>query len=181
MDIKQIIKFGTLLMFVCAIAAGALAFTYAKTKPVIELRRQEEEQEAIKSVFPEAARIEIIEKDKERYTLVYDKDKKELGVVLKITPVGYSGIIETLVGVTREGKISAIKILTQNETPGLGAKVAEPKFYKQFGKKSEKEVLLKKDGGTVDAVTAATISSRAVSRGVQDAVQKAAAFYQEHK
>ncbi len=168
-------------MLICALAAGALAYVYAKTKPVIEERKVEAEKEAIQSVFPQAAEVKIIIKGKDNFKVVFDKDQQELGVAMKAAPMGYSGLIEILVGVTKEGKVSAIKILNQNETPGLGTKTAEPKFYEQFAGKQDKELALKKDAGTIDAVTAATISSRAVTKGVQEAVDKVLKFYEGQK
>lgn len=181
MDIKQILKFGILLTLVCVIAAGALAFTYNKTRPVIDQRKKEIEKEALQSVFPQAAETKTVEKEKETYQIVYDKDKNELGVVLKIQATGYGGAIDILVGVDKDIKVSAIKILNQNETPGLGTKVAEPKFYEQFNGKSEKELVLKKDGGTIEVITAATISSRAVTNGIKEAVNKVKKFYEGQK
>ncbi|MDD5492874.1 MAG: RnfABCDGE type electron transport complex subunit G [bacterium] len=178
MNIKQLFKFGILLMLVCALAAGALAYVYAKTKPVIEERKVEAEKEAIQSVFPQAAEVKIVIQGKENFKVVFDKDQQELGVAMKAAPIGYGGPIEILVGVTKEGKVSAIKIMNQNETPGLGTKTAEPKFYEQFAGKQDKELTLKKDGGSIEAVTAATISSRAVTKGVQEAVDKVLKFYE---
>jgi Na+-translocating ferredoxin:NAD+ oxidoreductase subunit G len=178
MDLKQLAKFGLILMLICALAAGALAYVYAKTKPVIEDRKIEAEKEAIQSVFPQAAEVKIVIVGKENFKVVFDKDQQELGVAMKAAPIGYGGPIEILVGVTKEGKVSAIKIMNQNETPGLGTKTAEPKFYEQFAGKQGKELTLKKDGGSIEAVTAATISSRAVTRGVQEAVDKVLKFYE---
>ncbi len=168
-------------MLICALAAGALAYVYAKTKPVIEQRKIEAEKEAIQSIFPQAAEVKIVITEKENYKVVFDQDQKELGVAIKAAPAGYGGPIEILVGVTREGQVSAVKILNQNETPGLGTKTTEPKFYEQFAGKQDKELALKKDGGTIEAVTAATISSRAVAKGVQEAVEKAVKFYEGQK
>ncbi|MBI5554243.1 MAG: RnfABCDGE type electron transport complex subunit G [Elusimicrobia bacterium] len=181
MDLKQLVKFGLLLMLVCSLAAAALAYTYAKTKPVIEQRKIETEKEAIQSVFPQAAEIKIVIKDKENFKVVFDQNQKELGVAMKAAPAGYGGPIEMLVGVTREGKVSAIKIMNQNETPGLGTKTTEPKFYEQFAGKQDQELALKKDGGAIEAITAATISSRAVAKGVQAAVDKVLKFYEGQK
>lgn len=181
MDLKQLVKFGLILMLICALAAGALAYVYAKTKPVIEERKVEAEKDAIQSVFPQAAEVKIVIKEKENFKVVFDQDQQELGVVMKASPIGYGGPIEILVGVTKDGKVSAIKIMNQNETPGLGTKTAEPRFYEQFIGKQGKELALKKDGGTIEAVTAATISSRAVTKGVQEAVAKVLKFYEGQK
>ena len=181
MNAKQIIKFGLLLMLVCSLAAAALAYTYAKTKPVIEQRKIEAEKEAIQSIFPQAAEVKIVITEKDNFKVVFDQGQKELGVAMKAAPAGYGGPIEILVGVTREGKVSAIMIINQNETPGLGTKITAPKFYEQFAGKQDKELALKKDSGAIDAITAATISSRAVAKGVQEAVNKVLKFYEGQK
>ena len=65
----------------------------------------------------------------------------------------------------------SITKLDQAETPGLGTKVTEPKFRDQFKSKEGNDLKLKKDGGSVDAITAATISSRAVANGVHEGME----------
>lgn len=84
---------------------------------------------------------------------------------------GFSGNISLMAGFRTDGTIINITILGQKETPGLGTKMAEPDFKNQFNDKNPAEFVLKvrKDGGAVDAITAATISSRAFC----DAVQRA--------
>jgi electron transport complex protein RnfG len=84
---------------------------------------------------------------------------------------GFSGKISLAAGFKPDGTIINIIVLEQKETPGLGTKMTEPRFKDQFMGKNPSEFSLKvkKDGGKVDAITAATISSRAFS----DAVQKA--------
>ncbi len=84
---------------------------------------------------------------------------------------GFSGHIELMAGFNADGTINSITVLQHKETPGLGTKMAEPKFLDQFfGKDPESFTLkVKKDGGQVDAITAATISSRAFC----DALQRA--------
>lgn len=76
---------------------------------------------------------------------------------------GYSGDVKIMVGFTPDGVINSISVLDQKETPGLGTKMTESKFKDQFNDKnpSEFKLSVKKDGGDVDAITAATISSRA--------------------
>lgn len=84
---------------------------------------------------------------------------------------GFSGEIDMMVGFKPDGEIYKISVLSHSETPGLGAKMNTPEFKDQFNSKnpSSYKLLVKKDGGDVDAITAATISSRAFS----DAVQRA--------
>jgi electron transport complex protein RnfG len=87
------------------------------------------------------------------------------------TKKGFSGNISLMAGFKPDGTIVNITILEQKETPGLGTKMAEPEFKDQFNDKnpSQFNLKVKKDGGLVDAITAATISSRAFC----DAVQRA--------
>jgi len=84
---------------------------------------------------------------------------------------GFSGLIRVMVGITPDGKIFNTSVLEQKETPGLGTKMTEPFFKDQFNGKDPLTFALKvkKDGGTVDAITASTITSRAYC----DAIQRA--------
>jgi len=90
------------------------------------------------------------------------------------TNKGFSGHISIMVGFKADGVINDIAVLEHKETPGLGTKMTEPKFKDQFknlniAQLPEKKVKVKKDQGTIEAITAATISSRAFC----DAVQRA--------
>ena len=89
--------------------------------------------------------------------------------------LGFGGKIELIMGILTDGTVTGYKITQQNETPGLGSKVTEAAFSKQFVglNTHNSNFSLKKDGGEIDAVTGATISSRAVI----DAVKKAVAAY----
>ena len=88
-----------------------------------------------------------------------------VGRVLAASTQGYSGPIQGLVGLDPAGAVSGVRVLVQTETPGLGAKITGQAFLDQFQGKKAAEVALKKDdpAGKIDAVTAATISSRAVT------------------
>jgi electron transport complex protein RnfG len=100
------------------------------------------------------------------------KDSVIIGYAVNTyTEKGFSGNISLMAGFKADGTIINITILDQKETPGLGTKMTEPKFKDQFNDKDPAEFKLKvkKDGGPVDAITAATISSRAFC----DAVQRA--------
>ncbi|PLX18193.1 MAG: hypothetical protein C0601_05390 [Candidatus Muiribacterium halophilum] len=104
----------------------------------------------------------------------YDKamaGNQFLGYVIKAAPSGYSSNIETLIGLDGHGKIIGLKVVSQQETPGLGAKVQEDWFQDQFkGKDINSLYLRKKDPkkGKIDAITAATISSEALTKGVRE-------------
>ena len=87
-----------------------------------------------------------------------------IGVAFKVSAKGYSSVIEVMVGMLKDGTITAIKVLSQNETPGLGTRVAEQDFTGQFANK--------KDLREVQAITGATISSRAVINSVDQKAQE---------
>ena len=84
---------------------------------------------------------------------------------------GYSGLVKLMVGFTPDGKIINIGVLQQKETPGLGTKIKGEKFLRQFRGKSPStfDLKVKKDGGEVDALAGATITTRAFSEATQEA------------
>ena len=99
-----------------------------------------------------------------------------IGIVFGVFPKGYSGVIETFVGLDMDTTVMGIRTATPaeglKETPGLGDKINESGFKCQFIGKKEKEIRLKKDGGTLDAITGATISAQAVVDGVRKGINK---------
>lgn len=97
-----------------------------------------------------------------------------IGMAIKTkSSKGYSGDIWLMVGFTMEGEIQRAVVIEHKETPGLGSKMSDAKFLDQFLNKNPGSVNLKvkKDGGSIDAITGATISSRAFSEAVQRAYE----------
>lgn len=187
---KTILKFAFILFLVNLVAASVLAVTYNLTKS--EIGRQESliREEALKQVMPERIgdRIEPVKKDGViKYWKVFKGEgSKEQGYIYIAKKYGYSSVIETMVGIQKDGAITGVRVLSQNETPGLGAKIIEivsnrtlskalkgifakekqpkeilsPYFTEQFMNRNVKELELSKSG--IQAITGATISSRAV-------------------
>lgn len=89
--------------------------------------------------------------------------------IIGSTEKGFSGLIKIMVGFKPDGTIQNIAVLEQKETPGLGTKMKDEKFLSQFREKDPSSFNLKvtKDGGGVDALTGATITSRAFGEAVQ--------------
>lgn len=159
---KEMARYGFILSLICAIASAALALTNAITNSRIIAQSKIEEEASLKEVVPEAARFEpVVEKDEVIYYRAYDKDNKFIAVAFKASGKGYSSSVETMVGMKLDGIISAIKVLNQNETPGLGARIVEPSFTGRFCGKNTQSL------DTVQAITGATISSRAVIDSVK--------------
>lgn len=164
---KEILKYGLILAVICLAASGLLAGVYTLTKPQIDKQAQAELETALQQVMPQAVSFEaVMSEDEIIYYKGYDKQKKAVGIVFKALAKGYSSTIETLVGLSPEGKIIAIKVINQNETPGLGTRVTEEAFGGQFiNKKAD-------DFSRISAISGATISSSAVIKSVKEKLQE---------
>ena len=160
------------LLVITAISGGLLGLVYGMTKDTIAEVDQKKNAAAIAEVLgtDENSRLETVTKDDLTYNLAYDAQGNLLGAAVKtFSNAGFSGRIELMVGLLADGTINKVSVLQQSETPGLGANMVNPKFKDQFDGKNPASFKLKvtKDGGDVDAITAATISSRAFSEAVQ--------------
>ena len=162
------------LTLISMVMSAALTFVYLKTKGPIEDAARQKEINAIKMVSPDFDNDPLPDARLVDGVTIYPvkKQNEPAGFAVKtFSEKGFSGHIELMAGFNTDGTINAITVLQHKETPGLGTKMAEPKFLNQFfGKDPENFALkVKKDGGQVDAITAATISSRAFC----DALQRA--------
>lgn len=156
---REMIRFGLTLAIICVLAAGLLATANKLTGPKILAAAQAEERAALKEVMPLAGKFIPVKSQADNIALYYkafDNQDKLIGFVFKASGKGYSSVIETLAGVFLDDKISAIKVISLNETPGLGMRVTESKFTDQFKQQNSLDV------SGVQAITGATISSRAV-------------------
>ena len=166
------------LLVICLVCSGLLAGVYALTKEPIDAAAKAKNEAAIMEVLPAGAvTIEeerTVDFDGASYTynLAYDQQGNTVGCAVNVSPVGFGGPIVIKVGFDANGVICNTKVLSQAETPGLGAKCVEPEFSEQFKgwNPSAKKLAVKKDGGDVDAITASTITSRAYADGLALAV-----------
>ncbi len=167
------------LLVICLVCSALLAGVYALTKEPIDAAAKAKNEAAIKEVLPEAAvaieeaRTVEFEGASYVYNLAYDAQGNTVGCAVDVAPVGFGGPIVIKVGFNADGVIWNTKVLSQAETPGLGAKCVEPAFSSQFKgfDPSQKKLAVKKDGGDVDAITASTITSRAYADGLALAVK----------
>ncbi len=158
------------LFFISMGMAAALGYVYKLTKEPIDKAKQQAETGAIKEVVPafdNTPTAKVV--DGITYYEV-TKGGARVGCAVKtFTDKAFSGRFDLMVGFLPDGTINQIVVLDQKETPGLGSKMKEPKFKDQFNKKNPGtwKMIVKKDGGAVDAISAATISSRAFCDAVQ--------------
>jgi len=171
---RNTFKLAFILFVAASVSATTLSLIYTVTKPKIDEYRTHTLQSNLKEVLEGATEFEEIITD----TLWRGaaSSGELLGIAFKVFPKGYGGPIETLVGLKVDTTIAGIIVASpaegMKETPGLGIKVREDWFRDQFRGRKQQELLLKKDGGALDAVTAATISSRAVVNGVKEGVER---------
>ena len=159
------------------VSSLALALTYSVTKEAIAMVEVNRTLKALGQVLPEFNNKPYDEKfhpdvDKELEIYPARRDGRPVGTAVKTySDRGFSDRIWIMVGFDKEKKINDVVVLKHTETPGLGSKMKKPKFKNQFKGKDPASFKLKvgKDGGDVDAISAATISSGAFC----DAVQRA--------
>jgi len=165
------------LLLISAVMAAALGFVYGVTKGPIEQANKQKEIQAVREVLPAFDNDPTIDAKVIDGLTFYigTKGGQNVGCAVKtFTDKGFSGRFDLMVGFKPDGSINQIVVLDQKETPGLGTKMKEAKFKDQFNSLNiasiaSKELKVKKDGGSIDAITAATISSRAFCDGVQKA------------
>jgi electron transport complex protein RnfG len=158
---KEMARYGFILALICFVAAGLLSGVNSLTKNKIIAQASAEENASLKDVFPQADNFKEVKSDGSiLYYQAMDNNGEVIGAAFKVEAKGYSSTIVTMAGMFLDGKINAIKVLSQNETPGLGSQVSENKFIGQFSGRNIEDI------AGVSAVTGATISSRAVINSV---------------
>jgi electron transport complex protein RnfG len=171
----------TTLFAVTLVASTALAYVYEITKEPIAAARLAKKLEAIDQVVSGYDNNPV----DDMYTIPTSSGPDSLEVyparkngeligsaVRSFSKNGYGGLIWIMVGLKPDGKIKNVAVIEHKETPGLGSKMSDPTFEDQFKDldPGQKTLKVKKDGGDIDAITAATISSRAFCDAVERAV-----------
>ena len=156
------------LLMVCLVSAGLLAGVYELTKADIALAEKNKQENALKGVLPE---FDTIKTDSINGAPVFKafKDDKYVGVATIASAMGFSDQIIIMVGLDKANNIVNYEVLSQKETPGLGTKCVDWFKNQINGKSINSEFKVSKDGGDIDAITAATISSRAFLKAVENA------------
>jgi electron transport complex protein RnfG len=172
------------LLAVTFVASSILGVVNEATKSAIIKADLEQQNMAIATILPPfvylGASYKVLpagETDSLLFFPAYAKDSSRVGTAVKsYSKKGFSGLITVMVGLTPEGNISGFKILEHKETPGLGSKMAvwfsdknKPKQYVVGANPEVTNFTVVKDGGSIDAITAATISSRAFLESVKRA------------
>jgi electron transport complex protein RnfG len=188
-QLRDLLKPTISLFLICLVVSAALAFTYAGTKDIIADRARLDAENARREVLAEADRfatlenIDSITSSRPELSIVKEaykafKGDSVTGYVFVVESKGYGGDIQITVGINNDGKITGVKIGENNETPGLGTKASEAPFKTQFENITPQEPLKLVKGNKagpeeIDAISGATVTSKAVVKGVQAAVDVA--------
>ncbi|HHT49185.1 MAG TPA: RnfABCDGE type electron transport complex subunit G [Firmicutes bacterium] len=167
------------LTVICVVSAAVLGLVNALTAPAIKAQNEMAQQKALQEALPAASqfRAETSFQAEESTGVVgvyrgYQGSQLE-GLVFIVEQRGYADVIRLAVGVTKDGNLAGLTVISQAETPGLGAKITGEKFRAQKAFRdatNQDQLAVTKDKGQVEAITSATVSSRAVVRGVNAAL-----------
>ncbi|MBQ9148194.1 MAG: FMN-binding protein [Oscillospiraceae bacterium] len=168
--VLYILRLTLTLLLISAVMAAALGAVNGITAPLIEQLRIEKTQKAVSAVL-EGGGEEVDAPDMEGVSAVY---KGENGYAVEVAPSGFGGTITMMVGVDNEGNVTGISVISHAETAGLGdvaaAKTSAGEGFRAQFVGLNGEVSVTKDGGQVEAITSATITSRAICDGVNTAL-----------
>ena len=159
------------LLIITSLVAVALAGINMVTAPIIADANEAKTQQAVNEVLPGGGNAIAFTDDTGLVANVYASEK---GYAVQVCPSGFNGQMDMMVGIDPEGNVTAISIISHTETAGLGAVAAADTaagnaFRSQFAGLSG-TLAVTKDGGEIDALTGATITSRAVTAGVNAAL-----------
>jgi len=155
------------LALIVFIAVVLLMYVNNITRVRIIQQREAKIVSQLKNIFPDMEKYEL--KD-DIYIIL--KNNQTIGYSFIAKGKGYGGEINTLVGINKDFTIKEIVVLSNSETPGLGTRITLSSFTDQFKGLKSADVVLSKEGGKVDAITGATISSRAVTESVKKELDK---------
>lgn len=181
---RGMLKPALILFIICLVVGAAMALTNMATADVIAQRAVTDAENARKIVFSNAdefvkLKVDIIKsKSKNTYDCIEEAyaakiGGKTAGYVFLADPKGYGGEISIMIGIDDKGKVTGLKVGDNKETPGLGAKAKDDQFTSRFfGKVLDKIKVVKRKAqkdNEIEAISGATITSKAVSKGVEQA------------
>ena len=167
---NKVFKPIVVLVVICIVVTGALAATNSVTKPIIDAATAEAERLARSELLPEAEEfVEITGVDVENVSAVYGTTN-EVGVVITSSAKGYGGDVVVMTAFAPDGTIKQIKVTEQGETKGIGSNVVStPSYWENYVGLDASDALVL--GQDVDAVSGATVSSRALLNAVNAAIE----------
>jgi electron transport complex protein RnfG len=170
---KEIIKPTFVLFAICLVVTALLALTNSATKKAIDVQQAKDAQTSRQMALSEAN--SFVKSDKAADCYVGKKDGKSVGWVFTTKTTSYGGDITVMTGINNTGKVSGVVLVSTSDTPGLGLNAQKESFRAQYKQQvPENGFTVVKGGGAgkgqVNALTGATITSKAVTKAVNEAV-----------
>jgi len=184
MSLKYVFKPAATLFIIAVITVASLSVVYILTKEPIKNQKSRTQEAAMREVLPQAAEYRQIEIEKTGsieaifegyYTSEALSDSVLIGYVVQLSPEGYSGKIDLIVGISAHNeKITGMRVLRHTETPGLGAHAVKEEFYRRYnGLPLEALGVVRNNAGgnEIQAITSATITTKAITNAVNEAIE----------
>lgn len=174
---ESIFKVAINLIIACLVSGLIIGIVYFITAPIAAEKNEMLKQQAMKELVNDAETFKEVP-DKDQW-FAAEKDGKVIAYVVPSENKGYGGPIKMLIAIGVDGKVIDYNILSANETPGLGDNAAKEPFKSQFkGKKIETLTVVKDPSNkeNIQAMTGATISSKAVTTAVKEAAEEVVQF-----
>lgn len=174
---RDIIKPSLVLFIITLIASASLGVVFEITKKPIQAQTESVKEKSRKELINDATsfvEVEVLDNPNIKSLVKAMKDNETFGYIITVSPKGYSGEINMIVAIGNDSKIIGTKILKHTETPGLGGEATKSKFSDQFVGKSGTLTITKNDPKNdteINAITSATITSKAYTLGVNTAIE----------
>ncbi len=182
-NVKEIFRVGLILFIIAALSSLLLAYANQVTAPLIEENTRKKTEASMSVVMPDADTFEQVENTSDDIVEAYvaKAGGETVGVCIVCEENGYNGAVRIVAGVDDEGKVTGVDILSHSETPGLGANAEKDSFKDQFKGKTADIGVVKSNAGAneINAISGATITSRAVTGAVNKAISAAADILEE--
>lgn len=171
---REIVKLSLTLAIICAVAGAALAAGNMVTSPIIEERERTQLLEALGILIPGADDFTPVEINDRVVYYLASAAGRPAGAVMLAAGSGFNGPVNLLVSIDPTGQVQGTRVASHRETVGIGTKIEEDSFLSQFaGKTMQDQITVGQD---INAVTGATVSSRAVANGVKQALSDYAVY-----
>lgn len=181
---SDLLKLAVTLCLIAGITAALVALVNAVTAPEIARRNENKTAQSLKAVMADADSFEVYDYTGGSVTSADGKEividgvwrakrgKEYIGFCVKVSPKGYGGAIETIVGISADGTVTDTKIVSMSETSGIGTKIETDDFLTQFKGKSTNigGVKSSPSKNEIQTISGATKSSKAFLRGVNAAL-----------
>lgn len=172
---KQPIQYAIILFLITGICVGILGGVNQVTAPIIAANEKKNEMAGMQALLTECSTFLPVNNVSDKLVkAVYlgQSEGETKGYIVKVTPTGYGGIINLLVAIDSQGEVKGINILSLSETPGYGANATKNEFKDQFKEKLPPFVVSKQaqSPNEIQVITGATITSTAITEGVNQAI-----------